>query len=487
MASLARPSEETRRAGVPVSPVRLETDARPGARLDAAHTLLSHGAVEHAKPLIDGALARARASLAAAGGTDAADRLALTSYVADVVVALAIEGELDATDAAIAVETLAATRGEPEAACAFDLLRHAVRSPALLEIPPLVAVEMQLRLLQQLGFITGASLWHRRTNGTLEALTTVGADQASRRVRATAKAAFGRLPSLTMVGRASLRTAQVKRFGDLEGVVVARIAAHAATARADEGLRVVTRALAPLLERELMLQRGAERERALVSAGEKRLMRLGFDLHDGPIQDVLSLAEEVRVLRDQVYPFVLESHRERAYARFDDLLARVSSLDGQLRELAQSLESKSIVSRPIGEVLHREVEAYAERTGIDARLEIRGDPESLTSAQRVAVFRAIQESLANVREHAEATAVEIRVRSRRTATNVSVTDNGIGFDVSRALVRAAQHGRLGVVGIGERVRMLGGTFSLDSQPGGPTTLSFTLPHWQTLEQNAPPL
>ena len=107
-----------------------------------------------------------------------------------------------------------------------------------------------------------------------------------------------------------------------------------------------------------------------------------------------------------------------------------------------------------------------------------GDPESLSSAQRIAVFRAVQESLANVREHSGASEVAVRVRSRRASIDVRVTDNGQGFEVSRALARAAQRGRLGLVGIGERVRMLGGTFEIDSRPGGPTTLRFSLPRWE---------
>ena len=59
-----------------------------------------------------------------------------------------------------------------------------------------------------------------------------------------------------------------------------------------------------------------------------------------------------------------------------------------------------------------------------------------------------------------------------------VTDNGHGFEVSRSLAKAAQRGRLGIVGIGERVRMLGGTFEIDSRPGGPTSLRFSLPRWK---------
>jgi signal transduction histidine kinase len=188
----------------------------------------------------------------------------------------------------------------------------------------------------------------------------------------------------------------------------------------------------------------------------------------------------VRHLRDQAYPVLLEDQREQIFGRFDDVLLRLVELDRQLREIAHSLESKSIVSRPLGEILHRETEAFAQRAGIEVNLQLRGDPESLSSAQRVAVFRAIQEALANVREHSGATHVEITVRARRASIDVRIVDNGAGFEVGRALARAAQRGRLGVVGIGERVRMLGGTFEIESTPGGPTILSLSLPRWQPL-------
>ena len=92
-------------------------------------------------------------------------------------------------------------------------------------------------------------------------------------------------------------------------------------------------------------------------------MRIGFDLHDGPIQDVLSLGGEVSLLRDQIYPFIQDTHRERAAGRFDDVLARVTELDRHLREISRSLESRSIITRPLGEILHREVDAFAQQRG----------------------------------------------------------------------------------------------------------------------------
>ena len=253
---------------------------------------------------------------------------------------------------------------------------------------------------------------------------------------------------------------------------------------ADAYLSETAAALSPVIERERLLEHSASRERTLIASAERRLMRLGFDLHDGPIQDVLALAGDVQLLQQQVYPFILEDYREQAHGRFDDLSARLVELDRQLREIAHSLETKSVISRPLGEILHREVDSFAERSGIRAELEIRGDPDSLSSAQRITVFRAIQEALANVREHASATHVSVRVRARRSAIELQIVDDGMGFEVERALAKAAQRGRLGLVGIGERVRMVGGTFELQSQPGGPTTLKLTLPRWEPLTHSS---
>ena len=224
---------------------------------------------------------------------------------------------------------------------------------------------------------------------------------------------------------------------------------------ADAYLSETAAALSPVIERERLLEHSASRERTLIASAERRLMRLGFDLHDGPIQDVLALAGDVQLLQKQVYPFILEDYREQAHGRFDDLSGRLVELDRQLREIAHSLETKSVISRPLGEILHREIDTFAERTGIQTELEIRGDPDSLSSAQRITVFRAIQEALANVREHAGATHVTVRVRARRSAIELQIVDDGMGFEVERALAKAAQRGRLGLVGIGERVHMVG--------------------------------
>ena len=177
-----------------------------------------------------------------------------------------------------------------------------------------------------------------------------------------------------------------------------------ARAAASAFLAEAASSLSPLLERAHLLDRSAERERTLVAGSERRLMRLGFDLHDGPIQDVLAAAADLRRLRDDVVSLPRRaSTATRRDRRFDDLSNRLVELDQELRELAHSLESRSAVSRPIEEVLHREVETFTQRSGIaratsSSRATTRSSPPRSAST----LFRAVQESLSNVREHAEA-------------------------------------------------------------------------------------
>ena len=450
-------------------------------RLESAHRELLAETDSRIHPFLKAAHRSGIVAFEGGGRSDAADRLAVGVYVAAVVVSLAAEGKLDAAGAKAAVQALAEARDEPVEAARFDLHRLACTSPLLIELPPLVACELQLRLLVLLDVAEEISLW-RENDGTVEPVLAFGEGAASRRARATAKGALRRGGSLSLLGGRTLRSALVRRFSSPCAAIVARVPGR--VAQADAYLGTTALALALVYERELLLERSADRERILVRSGEQRLMRIGFDLHDGPIQDVLALGAEVSLLRDQVYPFILDSHRDRAAGRFDDIMARVTELDRQLRELSRSLESRSIITRPLGEILHREVDAFQERTGIETQLEIRGDPESLTSAQRIALYRAIQESLSNVREHSGASTVEIRLRMRRASIEVRITDDGHGFEVGRALARAAQRGRLGIVGIGERVRMLGGTFEIDSAPGGPTMLTFALPRVTPDERSA---
>jgi signal transduction histidine kinase len=101
-------------------------------------------------------------------------------------------------------------------------------------------------------------------------------------------------------------------------------------------------------------------------------------------------------------------------------------------------------------------------------------------SQKIALIRVVQEALTNIREHANASAVRIWITTRNGRIDARVEDDGSGFHVARTLVECAKRGRFGLVGSSERVRLLGGTFDVRSRPGGPTTVSLSLPRWEPL-------
>src|SRR5262245_391312 len=261
MASLARRDAAERADRRP----QLVVHASGGsARLEAAHRALLVDAEPRIHTFLKSAHRAAQAAYQGAGATDAADRQATGIYVTNVVVWLAAEGELDATDARVAIDTLAEARGEPLDAARFDLYRNVCASPHLVELPPPVACEIQLRLLVLLGIASEASLWKVVDSG-IEPVVSIGQGAESRRARATARAALRR-GGLTLLGGRTLRSALVRRFSTPCAIVVARVSEP--ISRADAYLAVAASALTPVFERELLLERSAEREHTLVSAGE---------------------------------------------------------------------------------------------------------------------------------------------------------------------------------------------------------------------------
>jgi signal transduction histidine kinase len=213
-------------------------------------------------------------------------------------------------------------------------------------------------------------------------------------------------------------------------------------------------------------------------AYERRLLRLGFDVHDGPLQDLAMLAEDLRLLRRQLSEVLAPDLAPRMLGRLDDLDAQVSGLDAQLRRISASVQSGLIDDRPLHEGLADMIETFAARAGVRPRLQIEGELDGLTDSQRLALLSIVGEALNNAREHGRATAVEVTVRGGQKELRAVICDDGAGFDVEETLMRSAREGRLGLVGLNERARLLGGACEISSRPGGPTEIAVTLPRWR---------
>ena len=120
------------------------------------------------------------------------------------------------------------------------------------------------------------------------------------------------------------------------------------------------------------------------------------------------------------------------------------------------------------------MKGFAARTGLRVRFWTFAGVEELDNDRRTVLYRVALEALANVARHAKASSVSLVIKARPNAVLMEVTDDGRSFDPEHVL-DSRRNKRLGLIGMRERVEMVGGTFKVDSAPGRGTTISATLP------------
>jgi len=91
------------------------------------------------------------------------------------------------------------------------------------------------------------------------------------------------------------------------------------------------------------------------------------------------------------------------------------------------------------------------------------------------LFRIVQEALRNVGKHAHATRVDVTVKFSQSYVTVTISDNGTGFQLPDNLEELSQRGKLGLLGMQERIQLLGGSFDIDSIPDKGTTITVSAP------------
>ena len=439
------------------------SDLRSRQALDLAPELTSR---------LEAAEIRAHALASAGGHCDESRRGAALDFVTAVATALTLDPDVTPADVTDVVAQAAAAIGIARGAANLAVFQRALASPDANELPPRLAYWFVLQLLVELGPADAVSLWTAPTPGRIECVASAGEAATSRRHRLSARALLEGIEGLVDDPATHVRGIVVPRWDVPYAALIARSRPEM-SARLAVYLSEACSALSRRFESERLFERNEEVERVLVSASERRLTRLGCDLHDGPLQDIVALADELRLARAQVSSLLEDDLAARVRGRFDDLEARLVTLDQGLRDISQAIRSTSAVERPVEDALRVEVDALNRAGLIRAQLTVNGDVSGLTASQRIVLFRVVQEALSNARKHSGATQVRVRLRSSARYVSVTVKDDGCGFDVA-----AARHsGRLGLTGVIERVRLLGGDIEIESSAGGGTRVRATLPRW----------
>ena len=257
-------------------------------------------------------------------------------------------------------------------------------------------------------------------------------------------ALFGRLQlglvamiAVTLLGGAGLAALTIFHILRLEGEVQRRL---------EESVR----ARASLQELSAKLVRAQEEERRALSR----------ELHDEIGQSFSAVLMEAENLLD------LDPAAE-ARPRLESIRAVAEKGINEIRNMALLLRPSMLDDFGLVPALDWQAREAAKRTGMHVQVasELTGD---LPEEHKTCIYRVVQEALHNCARHAQASTVQVAVRGETGRILLSVQDDGSGFDPRR--VRG-----LGIMGMEERVRHLGGTFEIDSQAGRGTRVNVALP------------
>jgi signal transduction histidine kinase len=428
------------------------------------------------------ARARALEALEGAGSGADATRTALLVAAAELFGAMKVELVASPLDAGRLAQQLEDVIGLSRIA----LAREVLRAPELLTVSPSVAVDVQLAMLKALAPLRSASLWALDDAEQIHCMRHVGEGAPSRGAKELAQRLLAG-ESIPIGARRLLLGLPVGRWRQPLAALVgsAKPGMHD---RCHSFLAEAVPMFGAILERDALLAGNAASERALVESSERKLTRLGFDLHDGPIQDVAVLAEDLRLFRTQLETGLgTPEQGELIRGRVEDLEAQLVALDVDLRRISNEVRAASVLlNRPFTGALRDVIQAFAARTNIDPCVVLDGEMRELSASQQIALLNIVHEALTNIREHSDATEVEIVVSMDADGVKAHIIDNGRGFDLEPTLIRAAREGRLGLVAMHERVRLLGGQCRIDSRPGGPTVIAVALERWEPLVSETQP-
>jgi signal transduction histidine kinase len=442
------------------------------AAMDRLSRLIEGSDFGSAVPAAVRTRARDRALELAQTGGPSAGAIALITCVVDILCEIAVDLATRPVDARRLIEAVETIAGVSSAA----LGREVLRAPSLPQLSSDVAIGVQLALLLLFAEVGAVSLWTLAPDGDLVHISHAGElDPGSPASGLVANALLTGADHSTDQGSAV--GVRVERWMH----PVAALVAHGDPRRADHRMLLLEAAvpvLGTILERDELRAREQLSGKSVVSSVERRLARVCFDLHDGPQQDVHLLAQDLRWFRDQLRPVIAQDpNAGRLLGRIDDFEAQLVALDGDLRRISTAVESPFVHPGSPAEQLREITDAFAARSGFEPDTTLEGDLSMLSESQQIALMALIREALSNAREHSRARTVTIDISSQASGVKAEVTDDGVGFDPETTLVRAAHEGHLGLVGMHERVRMLGGRTQIESRPGGPTVISVNLPSW----------
>ncbi len=204
-----------------------------------------------------------------------------------------------------------------------------------------------------------------------------------------------------------------------------------------------------------------------VAALEEERGRVARELHDDVSQQIAILSQRLEAIQESAHAGGVDPGMLTAT---DTVGEGLRDLATTVRALAHRMHPSALDHLGLGPALRSLAQETAVGTGLEIRVDVAQDPE-LGSLHALTLYRVAQEALHNARKHARATNVLVRVSESDGGTTLEISDDGVGF----LPLAGPQAGELGLTSMRERLRLVGGEFSISSTPGQGTGLRAWVP------------
>lgn len=212
-------------------------------------------------------------------------------------------------------------------------------------------------------------------------------------------------------------------------------------------------------------------QRRLLTEREEERKHLARELHDQMIQDLLSLNYQLEEMAEQAAEQVVRVDD------IEDVRHQIRQMVEDLRRICGNLRPPTIDSFGLGAALQSYTREWRDRTGVEVMLMLDANFGRLPEAIELSIFRIVQEGLNNVWKHAQATEVSVSLQpTSPRMLLISIADNGLGLVKDFDLASLSRNGHYGLLGISERVALMGGRLNFRNQPGGGSLLQVEIPH-----------
>lgn len=239
---------------------------------------------------------------------------------------------------------------------------------------------------------------------------------------------------------------------------------------AEEALKTSERHFAKALEQSDILKEQLRRlSRQVLNAQEDERKKISRELHDVIAQALMGINLRLATLKREVA--LSKKGLEVSIADTQRLITKTAKI---VHQFARELRPTILDDLGLVPALHSYMKNFTARTGVRTVLNAFAGVEQLEMVPRTALFRVAQEALLNVGRHARASRVTVNIENTPTGIVMTVKDDGKSFDVQSVML-ARGNKRLGLLGMRERVEMVGGTFEVESSPGEGTTITTRLP------------